>query len=101
MLYNNLYEFEWDDVKASTNFIKHGIRFSEAVTIWSDNQALEIPDPDHSQNDERWVRIGFSNQAKVLVVIYSEKLYAEKIRVISARKATAQEQKQCHEKVNS
>lgn len=101
MLYNDLYEFEWDDTKASANFIKHGIRFSEAVTIWSDNQALEIPDPDHSKNEERWVRIGFSNQAKVLVVIYSEQLNGEKIRVISARKATTQERIQYHEKVNS
>lgn len=101
MLYNNLHEFEWDDVKASANFIKHKVRFSEAVTIWRDNQALEIPDPDHSKDEERWVRIGFSNQAKVLVVIYCEKIDGVKIRVISARKATAQEQRQYHEKVNS
>ncbi|MEQ1723938.1 MAG: BrnT family toxin, partial [Pseudobdellovibrio sp.] len=93
--------FEWDDVKASTNFIKHRISFSEAVTIWNDYQALEIPDPDHSKDEERWVRIGFSNQAKVLVVIYCEKLDDIKIRVISARKATTQEQRQYYEKVNS
>lgn len=100
MLYNNLHEFEWDDFKASTNFIKHGVRFSEAVTIWRDEQALEIADPDHSRNEERWVRIGFSNQAKILVVIFCEKLDGDKIRIISARRATAQEQKQYYEKVN-
>jgi uncharacterized DUF497 family protein len=100
MLYNNVYEFEWDDFKASANFIKHGISFNEAVTIWRDEQGLEIPDPDHSKNEERWVRIGYSNQAKILVVIYCEKLDGEKIRIISARKATIQEQKQYHEKVN-
>lgn len=100
MLYNDLIEFEWDDVKAATNFIKHGIRFSEAVTVWRDNQALEIPDPEHSKNEERWIRIGFSNQAKMLVVIYCEKFNDEGARVISARKASNRERKQYFEKVN-
>lgn len=100
MLYKNFNDFEWDEVKASANIAKHGIQFSEAITIWLDNQALEIPDPDHSKDEERWVRIGFSNQAKVVVVIFCEKHDDLIIRVISARKATAQEQKQYHEKVN-
>ncbi len=98
MLYYDVTEFEWDDVKASSNFIKHDISFSEAVTIWSDHQALEMLDPDHSKNEERWIRIGFSNQAKVLV--YCEKHEGEKVRIISARKATIYEQTQYHEKVN-
>ncbi len=86
--------------KFNDNYIKHGICFSEAVTIWRDNKALEIPDPDHSKCEERWIRVGFSTQAKMLVVVYCERFNGEKIRIISARKATNQERTQYFEKVS-
>lgn len=86
-------EFEWDDKKADSNLLKHGVRFSEAVTIWVDLFALEIPDPEHSLHEERWVRIGLSSHSKLLVVVYCEKVEGQKIRIISARKATKTETK--------
>ncbi len=89
-------EFEWDDNKADMNLKKHGVRFSEAVTIWLDHTALELPDPDHSSSEERWIRLGYSTQAHMLVVVYVEKIEGERVRVISARKATRSEQEQYH-----
>ena len=81
-------EFEWDDAKADSNYKKHGVRFSDAATVWSDDSALEMPDSDHSHKEERWVRLGLSRNAHTLVVVYVEKIEGEKIRIISARKAT-------------
>lgn len=89
-------DFEWDDTKAASNFKKHAIRFSEAIEIWLDSSALEMADPNHSQKEERWVRIGYSTQARVLVVVYVEKIEDERTRIISARKATRKEQEQYH-----
>lgn len=87
-------EFEWDDHKAEINLKKHGIRFSEAVTVWRDHSALEMPDPEHSHNEERWIRLGFSREAHVLVVVYVEKIEGERIRIVSARKASRSENEQ-------
>jgi uncharacterized DUF497 family protein len=87
-------EFEWDDSKAETNFQKHGVRFSEAATIWQDEHSLEIPDPEHSKQEDRWIRLGISRNANVLVVVYVEKIEGERIRIISARRANKIEEKQ-------
>ena len=87
-------EFDWDDSKADSNFKKHGIRFSEAVTIWLDDSAVEIPDVEHSAKEKRWIRIGISRKANLLVVVYCEKTEDNRIRVISARAATKLESKQ-------
>jgi uncharacterized DUF497 family protein len=84
-------EFEWDDGKAAANLIKHGVRFSEAATVWLDERALEIPDPEHSDLEERWIRLGMSRSARTLVVVYVEKIEGERVRLISARKATRTE----------
>lgn len=81
-------EFEWDDSKAETNYQKHGVRFSEAAGIWTDDFAVEIPDPDHSFYEDRWIRMGLSSRGRILIVVYVEKIESEKIRIISARKAT-------------
>ena len=89
-------DFEWDDTKADSNYKKHGIRFSEAVTIWLDESALETTDPEHSQNEERWIRLGVSRKANLLVVVYCEKIEGERIRIISARPATKAESNQYH-----
>ncbi|HMN68632.1 MAG TPA: BrnT family toxin [Bdellovibrionales bacterium] len=87
-------EFEWDDTKADSNYKKHGVRFSEAVTVWLDDAALEIPDPDHARHEERWIRIGLSRSARALVVVYVEKVEGQRVRIISARKATRSESEQ-------
>ena len=96
MTYNEPVEFEWDDTKATNNFKKHGVRFSEATTIWLDDLGVEIPDPEHSIEEERWIRLGYSSKARILVVVYCEKANDETVRIISARRATKVEQAQYH-----
>jgi len=85
-------EFEWDLNKATTNEKKHGICFSEATTMFGDQLELTISDPDHSSGEYRFLSIGRSNAGNLLVVSYTER-QQELIRIISARKATRQEQK--------
>lgn len=84
-------EFEWDDTKAERNFDKHRVRFTEAATIWLDGNALEIWDPNHSEFEDRWIRLGISRFARVLIVVYIEKIEEKRVRIISARKATRSE----------
>jgi len=89
-------DFEWDDNKADSNFKKHGVRFSEAVTVWTDESALEMHDPDHSDDEDRWIRLGYSNQTRILVVVFCEKVEGKLTRIISARKANKDEEKEYH-----
>jgi len=87
-------DFEWDDKKALKNLSKHEIAFTEALSVWLDSNALEIPDPDHSENEERWIRLGFSNKLRLIVAVYVEKIEGKKIRLISARKAVKDEEQE-------
>ncbi len=75
---------------------KHGIRFSEAVSIWLDDSALETPAPEHSDDEERWLWLGISRKANLLVVVYCEKIEGERVRIISARPAAKTESNQYH-----
>lgn len=84
-------EFEWDDEKAAVNVIKHGVHFSDAITIWLDNNSLEMPDLNHSRFEERWIRLGFTRSAVLVVVVYTEKVENLRVRIISARKAVKSE----------
>ena len=84
-------EFEWDDDKAQSNYKKHGVRFSEAVTTFRDSHALEMLEQESSANEDRWVRLGRSSHSRVLVVVYCERVSPERIRIISARRATSRE----------
>ena len=83
--------FEWDETKARSNELKHGVTFHEAKTVFNDPFAITISDPDHSQHDERWIDIGFSSKGRLLVVWYTER--DERIRIIGCRTATAAEQR--------
>lgn len=85
--------FEWDDKKASINEQKHGVSFTEAITVFSDPLELTIPDPNHSQGEFRFLSIGRSDRGNLLVVAYTEREPAS-IRLISARPATKYERKQ-------
>ena len=85
-------EFEWDPKKATKNEKKHGISFSEATTVLGDPLELTISDPDHSSGEFRFLSIGKSHLENLLVVSYTESQH-NRIRVISARKATRQEQR--------
>ena len=81
--------FEWDEEKSKKNFKKHGVTFEEAKTIFNDPSAITTDDPDHSDEEERYLDIGLSSKAKVLVVWYTER--QQNIRIIGCRKATPSE----------
>ncbi|MGB2804745.1 MAG: BrnT family toxin [Candidatus Zixiibacteriota bacterium] len=83
--------FEWDRNKAQQNIKKHGISFEEATTVFGDPLSLTIRDPLHSIDDERFVVIGYSYKYRLLVVVHTER--GNRIRIISARRATRQERK--------
>ena len=80
--------FEWDDNKARLNLIKHGVTFEEAKTVFYDECALVIMDPEHSEVEECFVILGFSANARILVVCHCYRDSEGIIRIISARKAT-------------
>jgi uncharacterized DUF497 family protein len=85
--------FEWDANKNITNQKKHHISFEEAQTVFYDEHALLIDDPDHSEEEERFILLGFSRRAKLLVVCHCYRQSESVIRIISARKATKTEEK--------
>ena len=78
--------FQWDENKARTNLEKHGVSFEEAATVFGDPLSLTIPDPAHSQVEDRWIVLGHSHQRKLLVVVHTER--GDNIRIISARRAS-------------
>lgn len=84
--------FEWDDNKNNINKIKHKVSFEEAHSVFKDDLALIIDDPEHSIDEERFIIIGESSLANLLVVCHCYRLSDTVIRIISARKATKVEQ---------
>jgi hypothetical protein len=82
-------EFEWDENKGDRNFQKHGVRFEEAETIFSDPNALTLSDTAHSLNEERYIEIGISSRGRLLLVVYTER--NSRIRIISSRLCTVKE----------
>ncbi len=90
--------FEWDENKNIANIQKHGISFEEASSVFNDDQALIISDESHSQNEERFVMIGFSYKYNLLVVCHCYRQNESVIRIISARKATKSEKREYQEK---
>ena len=84
-------QFEWDDRKDAENRRKHGISFAEAQTVFFDEQALLISDPDHSTEEERFILLGLSSALRTLVVGHCYRRDGEVIRLISARRADRQE----------
>jgi uncharacterized protein len=86
--------FVWDAPKARTNLRKHGISFEEAETVFSDDNAIFLPDPEHSEGEERFLLIGISGALRVLVVVHCEPGPDQSIRLISARRATRSERGQ-------
>ena len=87
-------DFEWDPKKAEINRQKHGVTFEEAQSVFYDEDALCIPDPDHSEKEQRFILLGFSKKARVLIVCHCFRNNDSVIRIISARKATKNETKQ-------
>ena len=89
---NNL-KFEWDQDKAKTNLVKHGVSFEEASTIFTDELARLIPDPDSSFMEERFLLLGISKHQNLLIVCHCYRDQDNLIRIISARKADKHERK--------
>ena len=83
--------FEWDETKNHANLKKHKISFEEAKTVFYDENARLISDPNHSNGEDRFILLGLSHNAKILVVVHAYKEKDELIRIISARKATKKE----------
>jgi len=83
--------FEWDTRKDRSNRKKHGISFAEAQTVFLDEQALLIDDPEHSEDEDRFVLMGMSLSLRVLVVCHCYRKQGDVIRLISARKADRSE----------
>jgi len=82
---------EWDNRKAAANLRKHGVSFEEAVTALEDSLAVTYRDPDHSEEELRFLTFGLSSTGRILVVAHTER--EEAIRLISARPATRSERR--------
>ena len=87
--------FEWDPNKARENLETHGISFDEASTAFRDTLSLAIYDPLHSKEEDRFVLIGSSHRNRLLVIVHTDR--GDRIRLISARKASQKEREQYEE----
>jgi uncharacterized DUF497 family protein len=85
--------FEWDPRKAAANLRRHGVSFEDAQSIFSDERARLIDDPDHSADEDRFLLLGLSSSLRLLVVAHCYREGGSTVRIISARKATREEQR--------
>ena len=86
-------KFEWDPDKAASNQKKHGVSFEEAQSVFYDEFAVQFFDDDNSEQEDRFLMLGFSDCARLLIVCHCERNHGGAIRIISARKATKNEAK--------
>src|SRR4026209_1982758 len=93
--------FEWDEAKSAANRRKHGISFAEAVTVFYDDNALLIGDPDHSEDEDRFFLLGLSIRLRNLVVCHCYREARGVIRIISARKADREEREEYNRRILS
>jgi uncharacterized DUF497 family protein len=84
-------KFEWNPAKASSNLKKHGVSFEEAQSVFYDDNAIQFFDSDSSDDEDRFLMLGLSSDAKLLMVCHCERCDGGIIRIISARKATKTE----------
>ena len=84
-------KFEWNPDKATANLKKHGVSFEEAKTVFYDDFAVQFFDDTHSAQENRFIMLGMSSQARLLIVCHCERESGDVIRIISARKATPSE----------
>jgi uncharacterized DUF497 family protein len=84
-------KFEWDPAKATANARKHGVSFEEAQSVFYDEFAAQFFDDEHSGDEERFLMLGMSTEANLLLVCHCEREAGNVIRIISARKATKRE----------
>jgi hypothetical protein len=86
--------FEWDERKDAQNQRKHGVSFEEARSVFYDEHALLIADPDHSEHEERFILLGLSSALRILVVCHCYRRKGDAVRIISARRADQPERQQ-------
>jgi uncharacterized DUF497 family protein len=84
-------KFEWDPGKAATNLKKHQVSFEEAKSVFFDEFAVQFFDEEHSSTEERFLMLGYSSEARLLIVCHCERDQGHVVRIISARKATKRE----------
>lgn len=89
------YNFEWDPKKAGANLKKHGVSFEEGIAVFADPLSMNMPDPDHSEFEQRYILLGLSERYRLLVVCYAE--VEDRTRIISARQAMRSERKHYEE----
>ena len=85
-------DFEWDDAKAESNEWKHGVTFAEAITVLGDPLSLTGYDPDHSDDEVRYITMGLSAAGRLVVVSHADR--GDKLRIISARKVSRRERRE-------
>ena len=90
-------EFEWDSTKARMNLRKHGVAFRDAATVFRDPLGITIFDPDHSDEEERFITFGFSASGRLLMVAHTDR--GKRIRIISARELTRAEREAYEEEI--
>ena len=88
-------EFEWDPDKAGENRRKHDVEFVEATTVFADPLSITVPDPDHSETENRLIIIGYSNRFRPLIVSHTDR--GGRVRIISARQLTSTERQDYEE----
>ena len=84
-------EFEWNPAKDKANLKRHGVSFEEAKSVFYDDYAVQFYDENHSEEEDRFLLLGMSNRSKLLMIVHCERDNGNKIRLISARKATSNE----------
>ncbi len=89
-------QFEWDPNKADQNLGKHKVSFTEAATIFADDLSITVYDPDHSEDEDRYITIGLSYLRRLLMVAHTER--GDFIRIISARELTSAEREAYEER---
>lgn len=88
-------EFEWAPEKADENRKKHGVEFVEATTVFADPLSITVPDPDHSETEDRFIIVGYSNRFRPLIVSHTDR--GGRVRIISARELTSIERQDYEE----
>jgi len=91
--------FDWDQAKDAANRRKHGVSFDEAASVFYDENALLLDDPDHSEEEDRFLLLGLSVRLRTLVVCHCYRAAEEVIRIISARRADRPEREEYHRRL--
>ncbi len=90
----NELRFEWDKRKEKANIKKHGVSFNEARAVFYDENAMQFFDPDNSENEDRFILLGISFKLRILIVCHCFRESETIVRIISARKADSDEEKE-------